>query len=173
MGFSKALDVVRAIGRKYDNLRGEAVKSVHVSRVAAFNIIGELLYKVERTLAYLSEIEKVIEVKEGVGKFCGSWNYVEANGITVANRVNPALSVRFDESNNTITLSDPDTILRIKGGGIEIKFRQYSAKLALTKADIEGNADIIKSLASKLMYLTDSILLRIEMCGRQQYSIRL
>ena len=172
MGFDKGLEIVRNVNKKYEDVREESL-SVHSSRQAAFGVVGDVLARAERILAYLSELEKVIEVKDGIGLFCGAWAYIHNEELNVARRVKPVLSVRVDSKQSSVTFRSPDVGITISQAGLTLRFRDYTMDIALTKDEIASRADLLKSLASKLIYFMDSILLRIEACSKYQYNIRL
>ena len=172
MGFDKGLQIVKGINEKYDAVREEAL-NVHSSRQAAFGVIGEILVKAEKILAYLRELENVIEVKDGIGVFCGAWAYIHEGNSNVARRVKPVLSVRVKTDESLIIFRNQDLGITLSPGKLTLRYRGFSLDVALTRDDITLKADIIKSLASKMLYLMDSILLRIETCSKYQYNIRI
>ena len=171
MGFSDALNLVENVIRRYEGVRAEAVKEVKITKVAAFNIVGEILLRAERILAYLAELEKLAEGKK-VSRLCGNWVIAEDDGITLASRVKPALAVSYLAKESKIVLADSVTSVIIKPSELAVKFRSLIITIPLTRGGIEENADVLKSLGSKMLFVVDAILARIEMCGKT-HGIRL
>jgi len=171
MGFSDALNLIENIIKKYEGVRAEAVKEVKITKVAAFNIVSEVLFRAERILAYLAELEKLAEGGK-VSRLCGNWVIAKGNGMTLASRVKPALAVSYSLKENKIVFADPVTSVIIKPSELTVKFRSFTKTIPLTRDGIEENADILKSLGSKMLFVVDAILARIEMCGKA-HGIRL
>ncbi len=171
MGFSDALNLVENVIKKYEDVRAEAVKEVRITKVAAFNIVSEILFRAERILAYLAELEKLTEGKR-VSRLCGNWVLASDNGVTLATRVKPALAVSYLMKEGKVVFADSMTSVIIKPSELTVKFRSFTTTISLTRSGIEENADILKSLGSKMLFVVDAILARIEMCGKA-HGIRL
>ena len=171
MGFSDALNLVENVIKKYEDVRAEAVKEVKITKVAAFNIVSEILFRAERILAYLAELEKL--AGEGrVSRLCGNWVLAKDDGMTLATRVKPALAVSYSAKESKIVFADSVTSVIIKPSELTVKFRSFTITMPLTRNSIEENADILKSLGSKMLFVVDAILARVEMCGKA-HGIRL
>ncbi len=171
MGFNEALSVLRGVIKKYSEIHSEAVKEVKVSRVAAFNIVGEFLSRAERILMYLVELERI--GGEGrVTRICGNWVLVKGEDMLALSRVKPALAVTYASKERRIMFKDPMTSVSVDPGAIKIRFRGVEKEIKLTRDEIERNADLLKSLGSKILFVIDAILARIEACGRS-HGIRL
>ncbi len=171
MGFSKALDLVRAVIKKYDGIHAEAVKEVRITKVAAFNLINEILARTERLLQLLSEIENAVETGS-VTRFCGGWLLTRGEGRISASRFKPALAVSYDESSGKVTLTDSVTTISITASSVTVKFRSFSREVKLSKEAIEREAEIIKALGSKMLFVVDALLARMEACAKS-YGIRI
>jgi len=171
VGFSKALDLVRTVIKKYDAIHAEAVKEVRVTKVAAFNLINEVLARTERLLQFLSELENAVE-KGKVVRFCSGWILTREDGRISASRFKPALAVSYDERSGRVTLTDSVTTVSIGSSSIKIRFRNFSKEIRLSRDAIEADAEIIKALGSKILFVVDALLARIETCAKS-FGIRI
>jgi len=172
VGYDEAYETLKAVVQKYDKVHEAAVKEVTVSRVAAFHTIGEVLYRLEKILNYISEIEKREEVGERK-KVCNSWYYMASSPLQTISRLKPFVSITYDKNNNRATFSNKEISLSINPTQLQVRFRGKEFVIPLTLGDIEKNANLIKALSSRLTLFTDSLLTRIEQCAKLLYGIRI
>ncbi len=172
MGYDEAFETLKAVVQKYDKVRETAAKEVSVSKIAAFHTIGEVLYRLEKVLNYLSEIEKRKEVSER-GKICNSWNYVINDSLQTISRLKPFISITYEKDDNKVTFSNKEISISIAPSQLKVVFRGKEYVIPLTLEDVEKNANLIKALSSRLILFTDSLLTRIEQCAKLVYGIRI
>jgi len=172
MSFNKAAEMVRSVVQKHSKISDAATKKVGLSKIAAFHTINEVLYRFERALRYMAEIEKQENISE-TGKICNSWNYVKGDSFRIVSRLKPFLSITYEEGGERIAFLSSHLGVSITPSQLGILFNGKEFRFPLVLDEEERNAYLIKALSSKLMIFADSLMTRIEQCAKFTYGIRI
>ncbi len=174
MSFSEGRDAVKNIISKYESIRKEAVKKLPQSKSVIFNVIADIMYRIEKSLEYLSELEKTIGISdEGSKKACGNLYLVKMGNTASVLKLKPVQALTYDRESNAVSLSDDLIKVTLVGALIKFVFRGKEFQFNYTNLDdAAAKADIIKAIARYAIDLADRLQLIIEQCAKL-HNIRL
>ncbi|MCD6278362.1 MAG: hypothetical protein J7J11_01630 [Desulfurococcales archaeon] len=174
MSFSEGKDVVKNVISRYESIRREAVKKLPQSKSVVFNVIADIMYRVEKALEYLSELEKTVGVSVGqVKKVCGNLYLVRTESTASVLKLKPAQSLTYDGGSNSISLSNDSISVSIQGAVIKFVFRGREFQVNYGNLnDASTKADVVKAVARYVIDLADRLQLIIEQCAKQ-HNIRI
>ena len=166
MSFNSAIKTIEALNEKVSTSRREALDKLPVSRIAAFNILGDVVSKAIKIVSTAKEIELRSEVKgKGVRKICGNWVLAKENNLVNLIRLKPLRAVSYDAKNEAITLANDfiKLVLSVNDVKIILRGKEFEVKGVSLDA-INNSVDIIKSLGRYLLELTEELLTSLNIC---------
>ncbi len=174
MSFAEGRDVIRSVINRYESVGKEAVRKLPQAKSVAFNVVADILYRIERTLEYLSELEKVIGASEaGFKRSCGNLFLIKAGDAVTALKLKPVQALTYNKRDGSISLSNDTVKIVISGTSVKFVFRGREIEFNYANLDdAVAKVDIIKAIARYIIDLADRLQLCIEQCAKL-HNIRL
>ena len=174
MSFAEGRDVIRSVINRYESVGKEAVRKLPQAKSVAFNVVADILYRIERTLEYLSELEKVVGVGEASFKrSCGNIFLIKVDDTITALKLKPVQALTYNKGDSSISLSND--MVKMITSGTSVKFMFRGREIEFNYANLDdavAKVDIIKAIARYIIDLADSLQLCIEQCAKL-HNIRL
>ncbi|MCD6428649.1 MAG: hypothetical protein J7L12_03430 [Desulfurococcales archaeon] len=174
MSFADGRDAIRSIVGRYESVRREAVRKLPQAKSVVFNVVADILYRIKRTLEYLSELEKVIGAGEaGFKRSCGNLFLIKAGDAVTALKLKPLQALTYDKGDGSISISNDIVKMVVSSTSVKFVFRGREVEFNYTNLDdAVAKVDIVKAIARYVIDLADRLQLCIEQCAKL-HNIRL
>ncbi len=168
MSFAEGRDVIRSIISRYEGARREAIRKLPQTKSVVFNVIADILYRVERSLEYLSELEKVTSVSEaGYKRSCGNLFLIKGSDHITALKLKPVQAITYNRSNGNISISNDRVKMIISGTSVKFVFRGRGIEFNYASFDeAVAKVEVIKAIAKYVIDLADRLQLCVEQCAK-------
>jgi len=174
MSFAEGRDVIKSVINRYEGVRREAVRGLPQAKSVVFNIVADILQRIERTLEYLSELEKAMGAS-GIGfkRSCGNLLLIKAGDAVTALKLKPIQALTYSREGSSVSLSNDTVKVTVSGASVKFVFRGREIEFNYTNLDdAVAKVDIIKAIARYAIDLADRLQLCIEQCAKL-HNIRL
>ena len=168
MSFTEGKDLAKTLISRYEAIRREAVKKLPQAKSVVFNVVTDIMYRVERALEYLSELEKVAGISGDCSRrLCGNLLLVRAGNITTAMKLKPVQALTYDGNNKVIAISNDVVKMVVAGTSIKLVFRGRTVEFDYADLDdTSSKAELIKAIARYVVDLADRLQYCIEQCAK-------
>ncbi|HDD26623.1 MAG TPA: hypothetical protein ENF75_06000 [Acidilobales archaeon] len=166
--FEEALGIAKAVNDKLTTVRKEALQKLPVVRVAAFNVLSNVVGKTVKIVELVRELERRVEVgSKGVKRFCGNWIITKDENSVSILKLKPLRSVSYDRTSRRLSLSNDVTRLELGENSLKLVLRGREEIIEGISLDsINSKVDVIKSLGRYLIELIDTIYDAVNLCWK-------
>lgn len=165
MSFEGAINDINKLLEKLSGVRKEALQKLPVVKLAAFNILFDLVSKASKILNTANEIEKRVELGRGLKRVCGNWILMKEGDRLSIKKLKPLRILTYTQNEGKVSITDGEVSLELSQSSIKLGLR--GRDIVISNISLEGISeytDIIKSLGRYLFELTDTIADTLNRC---------
>ena len=165
MSFEGAINDINKLLEKLSGVRKEALQKLPVVKLAAFNILFDLVSKALKILNTANEIEKRVELGRGLKRVCGNWILMKEGDRLSIKKLKPLRILTYTQNEGRVSITDGEVSLELSQSSIKLGLR--GRDIVISDISLEGISeytDIIKSLGRYLFELTDTIADTLNRC---------
>ena len=165
MSFEGAINDINKLLEKLSGVRKEALQKLPVVKLAAFNILFDLVSKALKILNTANEIEKRVELGRGLKRVCGNWILMKEGDRLSIKKLKPLRILTYTQNEGKVSITDGEVSLELFQSSIKLGLR--GRDIVISDISLEGISeytDIIKSLGRYLFELTDTIADTLNRC---------
>jgi len=165
MSFEGAINDINKLLEKLSGVRKEALQKLPVVKLAAFNILFDLVSKALKILNTANEIEKRVELGRGLKRVCGNWILMKEGDRLSIKKLKPLRILTYTQNEGKVSITDGEVSLELFQSSIKLGLR--GRDIVISNISLEGISeytDIIKSLGRYLFELTDTIADTLNRC---------
>ncbi len=160
--------IVGSTLERLEGLRRTALTNLPVVRVAAFNVLSDVVSGIRKVLDLAKTVESASGlVSTGVKKVCGNWIIVKESDKVALIKHKPLRAVSVNVKESVVSVANDELRIEVEPASIRIRFR--GKELIIEPLSVEGiNSKVqeIKSIARYMLALIDELTTTLNACRK-------